>query len=113
MVIVDRLSKYAYFITLKHPFSAKQVAVLFIDRVVSKHGIPKSLISDRGKIFLSNFWKELFAAMGTILKRSTTFHTQTDGQTERVNKCLETYLGRFCNEQPSRYDRFIPWVELW
>ena len=78
MVIVDMLSKYAYFITLKHPFSAKQVAVLFIDRVVSKHGIPKSLISGRDKVFLSNFWKELFASMGTILKRSTTFHPQTD-----------------------------------
>ncbi|TYK11069.1 retrotransposon protein, putative, unclassified [Cucumis melo var. makuwa] len=66
--------------------TAKQVAKVFIDKVVQKHGNPKSIITDRDKIILSNFWKELFANMGTILKRTTTFHPQTDGQTERVNR---------------------------
>ncbi|TYK15102.1 Retrotransposable element Tf2 [Cucumis melo var. makuwa] len=87
------------------------VAEVFIDRVVGKHGIPKSIISDRDKIFLSNFWRELFAMMGFILKRSTIFHPQTDGQFERVNKCSETYLRCFCNEQPNTH-LFIPWLKL-
>ena len=85
MVVVDRLSKYFYFITMKHPFTTKHVAEVFIDKVVSRHGIPKSIISDRDKIFISNFWKELFATMGTILKRSIVFHPQTNGRTKRVN----------------------------
>ncbi|KAA0038204.1 putative integrase [Cucumis melo var. makuwa] len=85
MGVVDRLSKYAYFVTLKHPFSANQVAEAFIDKVVRKHGVPKSIINDQDNIFLSNFWKELFSTMGTSLKRNTTFHPQTDRQTKRVN----------------------------
>ncbi|KAA0065996.1 Transposon Ty3-G Gag-Pol polyprotein [Cucumis melo var. makuwa] len=80
MVVVDRLSKYAYFVTMKHPFSAKQVAIEFIDKIVRRHGIPKSIISDRDKIFLSNFWKELFYAMfipWAELWYNTTFHSST------------------------------------
>lgn len=77
------MSKFAHFIILKHPFSPKQVAEIFIGRVVNKHGVPKSLIYDWNKILLSNFWKELFLALGTVLKRSTMFYPQTDGQMER------------------------------
>lgn len=94
-VVVDRLSKFGYFIPLKAAFSSVTVAEAFINNVVKLHGVPKSIISDRDRTFLSHFWRHLFQSMGTTLSRTSAYHPQSDGQTESLNKCLELYLRCF------------------
>ena len=101
--VVDRLSKYSHFIALKHPFIAQSVALMFLKEVVRLHGIPRSIIIDRDKVFMSSFWRELFFFLqGSELKQSTAYYPQTDGQSEVVNHGLEIYLRCFTMDKPSQ-----------
>jgi hypothetical protein len=89
MVVVDRLSKYAHFVPLKHPYTVVSVAKCFLNNVVKLHGMPLSIVSDREKIFISTFWKSLFKLHSTTLCCSSSYHLQSDNQTEVVNRTLE------------------------
>ncbi|GJX87762.1 retrovirus-related pol polyprotein from transposon 297 family protein [Tanacetum coccineum] len=95
---MDKLSKYAHFIPLAHPFTAIDVAQVFLDNIYKLHGLPNIIISNRGKVFLSMFWKELFKLLKVKLHMSTSYHPQIDVQTEVVNRCLECYLGCMSGE---------------
>ncbi|GKE37349.1 ty3-gypsy retrotransposon protein, partial [Tanacetum coccineum] len=112
-VVVDRLSKYAHFMALSHPYTASSVAQVFLDTVYKLHGLPSSIVSDRDAIFLSNFWKSLFKLLKVELKMSTAYHPQTDGQTEVVNKCLECFLRCMSGERPKEWVQWLPLAEFW
>lgn len=103
LVVVDKYTNFAHFIPQRHPFTAASVARLFMDHVYRLHGLPKSIISDRDRIFTSGLWQLLFHMAGIQLRMSSSYHPQTDGQAERVNQCLETYLRCFVNACPSRW----------
>jgi len=113
LVVVDRFSKYGHFIPLHHPFTALQAAKLFLNSVYRLHGLPSSIISDRDRIFTSQLWQELFRLAGVSLKMSSTYHPQTDGQTERVNQCLETFLRCFVSSTPTKWIDWIYLAEYW
>lgn len=94
-VIVDRLSKFAHFIPLPAHYTAVSLASVFMRKIYRLPGLPKTIVSDRDPLFLSHFWNELFKEIGTKLLHSSAYHPQTDGQTEVVNRCLESYLRSF------------------
>ena len=80
---------------------------------VCLHGIPKSILSDQDPLFISKFWQKLFRMQGTTLHMSSSYHPESGGQTEVVNRCLETYLRCFAIEQPGLWSFWIPWTEFW
>ena len=113
LVVVDRLTKYAHFMAIRHPYTTATVAQTFLDNVVKHHGFPTSIVSDRDTIFVSNFWKQLFTLYKVELKLSTAYHPQTDGQSKRVNQCLEMYLRCVVHDSPSKWKSWLSLAELW
>jgi transposase InsO family protein len=91
-VVVDCFTKYSHFLALRHPYIEQCVAKLFMNQVYKLHGLPLSIVSDRDQIFTSQFWSALFELAGVQLSMGSTYHPQSDGQTERVNQCKETFL---------------------
>ena len=88
-MIVDKLTKSAHFIPVRMDYSMDRLAELYVDEIVRLHGVSLSIVSERDPRFTSRFWKELQSDLGIMLKFSTTFHSQTDGQSERLIQVLE------------------------
>ena len=91
-VIVDRLTKSAHFLPIREDYKMDKLAQIYIDEIVTRHGVPISIISDRDSRFTSRFWQSLQRALGSRLDWSTAYHPQTDGQSERTIQTLEDML---------------------
>jgi transposase InsO family protein len=112
MVVIDKLSKSAHFIPVKSTFKAINIAKIFMKEIFTLHGIPKMVISDRDVKFTSSFWKELFAGLNTNLNFSTSYHPQTDGQTERTNQVIKDMLRMYVRTKPNKWEDYLHLVEF-
>ncbi len=111
-VVVDKLTKMVHFVPTHTSVSAPQLAQVFFKEIVRLHGLPQSIVSDRDARFTSNFWRALWQQFGTKLAMSTSFHPQTDGQTERANRSLEDMIRAYVNNRQDDWDSHLPALEL-
>lgn len=107
LVVVDRFTKYTHLLALSHRFTAQQVANLFLSSIYNLQGLPKDIVSDRDRIFISIFSSELFKKLGTQLYLSIAYHPQFNGQTEKVNQCLESYLRCMTSHRPKQWFKWL------
>ncbi|KAD4180320.1 hypothetical protein E3N88_28911 [Mikania micrantha] len=110
--IVDRLTKSAHFLPIREDYSMDRLAKLYVNEIVSRHGVPISIISDRDSRFMSRFWQTLQNALGTQINMSTAYHPQTDGQTERTNQTIEDMLRSCVIDFGGSWDIHLPLVEF-
>ncbi|GJT51412.1 putative reverse transcriptase domain-containing protein [Tanacetum coccineum] len=111
-VVVDRLTKSGYFLPMKETDSMEKLMRQYLKEVVSRHRVSVSIISDQDSKFTSHFWQSLNKALGTQLDMSTTYHPQTDGQSERTIQTLEDMLRACVIDFGKGWDRHLPLVEF-
>ena len=103
-VIVDWLTKSAHFLAVQMTFTLEEFCQLYIREVIRLHGVPVSIMSNRDPRFTTRFWKSFQKDMGTQLTMSTTFHPQTDGQSERTIQILEDMLRAFVLDRKGSWE---------
>jgi IS30 family transposase len=111
-VIVERLTKTAHFIVVHTTYSVQQYEEIYMEQIVRLHGIPKTITFDRGTQFLARFWEQLHECLGTKLIRSSSYHPQTDGQTERINQILEDMLRASILHFDKSWDKCLSLAEV-
>ncbi|GKA78805.1 putative reverse transcriptase domain-containing protein [Tanacetum coccineum] len=111
-VIVDRLTKSAHFLPMRETDPIERLMKLYMKEVVTRHGVPVSIIFDCDGRFTSLFWKALNKALGTRLDMSTTYHPENNGQSERTIQTLEDMLPACVLDFGKNWDRHLPLVEF-
>ena len=111
LVIVDKFTKYVMLEAVHETVTAEQTAEVFIRRVISNHGIPTMVISDRGPQFAARLWKDTLALMGSTVALATTHHPQTDGQTERAIQTFLRILRTFALRQEDQWEKYLPFFQ--
>jgi hypothetical protein len=112
MTITDKLTKMVTIILGREDWSAERWAVGFWHGYYRRWGVPQRVVSDRGKVFLSEFWKGLFRMMRTDLLATTAYHPQTDGQSERTNQTVEIALRHLVGASKHDWPQFVTEVEF-
>jgi hypothetical protein len=110
-VVVDRFSKMVIMAACKKSITTEATAKLFFERVWVHFGIPQTIVSDQDSRFLNTFWSSLWSLLDTKLTKSTTFHPQTDGQTEVVNRMIVHILRMYNSKHPCTWDESLPYVQ--
>jgi transposase InsO family protein len=112
LVIVDRYTKAARYLPTTSKVNAEDLTNLFLQEIVFKTGAPRSIVTDQGSLFTSAYWAQFCQGLRVKGRLSTMFHPQTDGQTERQNQTLETYLRTFTNFQQSDWADWLVTAEF-
>ncbi|KAJ0781355.1 putative nucleotidyltransferase, Ribonuclease H [Helianthus annuus] len=111
-VIVDRLTKSTHFLAIKETDKFSQPAAIYLKEVVSRHGVPTSIISDRDPRFTSDLWQSMHKSFGSRLDMSTAYHPQTDGQSERTIQTLEDMLRACVIDFGKGWEKHLPLIEF-
>ncbi|MCO5600970.1 hypothetical protein L7F22_055087 [Adiantum nelumboides] len=110
--VIDRFSKQDHFIPVKKTIKPDHLARLFVAQIFRLHGMPKTIVSDRDLRFRSLFWKAIWENIGTRLQFSSSFHPQTDGQSEIANSLVLDLLKSYISDQKTEWERYLPLVEF-
>ena len=112
LVIIDWLTKIVHYEPVKIIINVPGLEEVIIDVVVWYHGLPNSIVTDRGSLFTSKFWSLLCYFLGIKRRLSTAFYPQTNGQTERQNSTIKAYLWAFVNFEQNDWAKFLPMAEF-
>jgi len=112
VVFVCKLTKMVHYVATTTNVTAPELADIFLREVIRLHGVPESILSDRDPRFTANFWRAFWTQLGTTLTMSSSYHPQSDGQTERANRTLEEMLRAFVSFRQDDWDRHLTMAEL-